>query len=60
MSENEQKLKAVLEALVAKLEVALPALDNLAVLAHIHGADYTGPTFGQEVVDARQLLTELK
>lgn len=49
-------LRDAAEAVLAKLEAAVPAIDSLCVLASVHGTPYSGPTFGVELTALRAAL----
>ncbi len=42
-------LQAQVTALVMKIDECLPAVASASVMSYIHGARYTGPTFGEEL-----------
>lgn len=44
------------QALVAALDACKPALDGWAVMNHVHGGCYDGPTFGAELETLRAAL----
>lgn len=49
-------LHAAALALVEALDRCKPTLDGYAVMAHVHGERYNGPTFGTELEELRSLL----
>lgn len=55
---ESRRLREALEALVKKLDEvdASASLKSVFLLAHIHGLDYTGPKYDQEVIAARAAL----
>lgn len=50
------ELREAAEQLVAALDRCKSTLDGLAVLAHVHGQRYDGPTFGKEWERLREAL----
>ncbi len=42
-------LEADARKLVEAMAAAKPALDSLAVIGHVHGMPYSGPTYGVEL-----------
>ena len=55
-----QRVEIALRALVDKLETLQPAIDNAFLLATIHGVSYTGPTYVEEVKEARAALAQFR
>ena len=53
-----QTLEEALRNLIDKLDAVEPTLQGWAVLAHIHGQRYDGPTYENELRCARELLKE--
>jgi cell division septum initiation protein DivIVA len=53
-------LRDALQALVTKLNLALPEIESMCVMEHIHGRPYQGPQFGEELKAAEKLLLSMK
>ena len=53
-----EKMAKLLEDLVKALDLCEPAINGAFGLAAIHGANYSGPTYGKELDAARVALTE--
>ena len=56
LSKAVQPLHDAAKALVDKLDLCIPAINGQFVIAHIHGMDYKGPTFGVELEVLRAVL----
>jgi len=53
-------LRDALQALVTKLNLALPDIENMCAMEHIHGRPYQGPQLGEELKAAEKLLLSMK
>lgn len=54
--DERDRLRAASSALVKKLDACKPHLDGLAVLNHVHGGQYDGPTYGEELEQLRSIV----
>lgn len=52
MNEELQALKN----LVDKLEECQPYIDDTFILGYVHGGRYDGPTYGEELKAAKEIL----
>ena len=59
-SNRTVKLEQGLKDLVDKLDLVEPIVKGWAVLAHVHGQRYDGPTYGKELEHAKTLLKKEK
>lgn len=58
MTEQLRRIEVLARALATKLRECEPHIESAAVLAHVHGARYTGPTYGVELEQLEAALLE--
>lgn len=60
MGERIAALEAAAGALVRKLRLVQPVIENAFVMAAVHGARYDGPNYGNELRALERALGERK